>query len=187
MSYNGTSYTPSQFVGTTPSYASARDEQIDTGAFFSAQDDTDQQRYLVVGPTVVTNLFNGQNPVGQTVKVNGVSFQVVGVLKSKGTNGIQDQDDIAIAPLMTTRSLLTGTTGGLSQIVIQATLEQGGRRRRGRDRLDPRARAHEQRQRHLPRAQPGLAARDHERDQPRLHACCSPRSRRSPCWWAGSA
>jgi putative ABC transport system permease protein len=120
MSYNGTSYTPSQFVGTTPSYASARDEQIAGGAFFSAQDNADQQRSLVVGPTIVTNLFNGQNPIGQTVKVNGVSFQVVGVLKSKGTNGIQDQDDIAIAPLMTTRSLLTGTTTGLSQIVIQA-------------------------------------------------------------------
>jgi putative ABC transport system permease protein len=120
MSYNGTSYTPSQFVGTTPSYASARDEQIATGAFFSDQDNTDQQRSLVVGPTVVTNLFNGQDPVGLTVKVNGVSFQVVGVLESKGTNGIQDQDDIAIAPLMTTRSLLTGTTTGLSQIVIQA-------------------------------------------------------------------
>jgi putative ABC transport system permease protein len=120
ISYNGTSYTPSEFVGTTPSYASARDEQIETGASFSAQDNSDQQRYLVVGPTVVTNLFNGQNPVGLTVKVNGVSFEVVGVLKSKGTNGIQDQDDIAIAPLMTTRSLLTGTTTGLSQIVIQA-------------------------------------------------------------------
>ena len=89
-----------------------------------AQDETDQQRYLVVGPTVVTNLFAGQNPIGQTVKVNGVSFQVVGVLKSKGTNGIQDQDDIAIAPLSTTRSLLTGTTGGLSQIVIQARSSQ---------------------------------------------------------------
>ena len=81
---------------------------------------TDQQRYLVVGPTIVTNLFAGQNPVGQTVKVNGVSFQVIGVLESKGTNGIQDQDDIAIAPISSTRSLLTGTTGGLSQIVVQA-------------------------------------------------------------------
>jgi putative ABC transport system permease protein len=120
MSYNGTSYTPSQFVGTTPSYAAARDQTIAAGAFFTAQDETDQQRSLVVGATVVTNLFAGQNPVGQTVKVNGVSFQVIGVLKSKGTNGIQDQDDIAIAPLSTTRSLLTGTTGGLSQIVIQA-------------------------------------------------------------------
>jgi putative ABC transport system permease protein len=120
MSFNGTSYTPSQFVGTTPSYAGARDETIAAGAFFSSQDETDQSRSLVVGPTVVTNLFAGQNPVGQTVKVNGVSFQVVGVLKSKGTNGIQDQDDIAIAPLSTTRSLLTGTTGGLSQIIIQA-------------------------------------------------------------------
>ena len=120
LSYNGTSYTPSQFVGTTPSYASARDEHIDTGTFFSDQDEKDQQRYLVVGPTVVTNLFGGQNPVGQTVKVNGVSFMVSGVLDSKGTNGIQDQDDIVIAPLSTTRSLLTGTTGGLDQIVIQA-------------------------------------------------------------------
>jgi putative ABC transport system permease protein len=120
LAYNGTSYTPSQFVGTTPSYASARDLHIATGAFFSDQDETDQQHYLVVGPTIVTNLFAGQNPVGQTVKVNGVSFQVIGVLDSKGTNGIQDQDDIAIAPLSTTRSLLTGTTGGLSQIVIQA-------------------------------------------------------------------
>jgi len=120
LSYNGTSYTPSQFVGTTPPYASARDEHIATGTFFSDQDETDQQRYVVVGPTVVTNLFGGQNPVGQTIKVNGVSFQVAGVLESKGTNGIQDQDDIVIAPLSTTRSLLTGTTGGLSQIVIQA-------------------------------------------------------------------
>jgi putative ABC transport system permease protein len=120
LSYDGTSYTPSQFVGTTPSYAAARDQSVAAGAFFTNQDETDQQRYVIVGPTVVTNLFAGQNPIGRTIKVNGVSFQVIGVLRSKGTNGIQDQDDIAIAPLSTTRSLLTGTTGGLSQIVIQA-------------------------------------------------------------------
>jgi putative ABC transport system permease protein len=120
LSYDGTSYTPSQFVGTTPSYASARDESIAAGSFFGDQEVKDQQRSLVVGPTVVANLFAGQNPVGRTVKVNGVSFQVVGVLRTKGTNGILDQDDIAIAPISTTRSLLTGMTGGLNQIVIQA-------------------------------------------------------------------
>jgi putative ABC transport system permease protein len=54
------------------------------------------------------------------VQVNSTSFQVIGVLKSKGTNGIQDQDDIAIAPIQTTQSLLTGTTSGLSQIIVQA-------------------------------------------------------------------
>ena len=78
----------------------------------------------------MTNLFAGQNPVGQTVKVNGVSFQVVGVLKSKGTNGIQDQDDIAIAPLSTTRSLLTGTTGGPQPDRHPGALERGRRTRR---------------------------------------------------------
>jgi putative ABC transport system permease protein len=120
LTYNGTSYTPNQFVGTTPSYAAARDESIASGSFFTTQDDKDQQRYLVVGPTIVTNLFGGQNPIGQTVQVNSTSFQVIGVLESKGTNGIQDQDDIAIAPIQTTQSLLTGTTSGLSQIIVQA-------------------------------------------------------------------
>ena len=71
LTYNGTSYTPSQFVGTTPSYAAARDETIASGSFFTTQDTRDQRRYLVVGPTIVTNLFRGQNPIGQTVKVNG--------------------------------------------------------------------------------------------------------------------
>ena len=68
----------------------------------------------------MTNLFNGQNPIGSSVKINGHAFLVVGVLEPKGTNGFQDQDDIAIAPLTTTQDLLTGVSGGLSQIIVEA-------------------------------------------------------------------
>ena len=56
-------------------------------------------RVLVVGPTVVSELFGGADPVGQTIQVNGTNFQIIGVTASKGSNGTSNQDDTAIAPL----------------------------------------------------------------------------------------
>jgi putative ABC transport system permease protein len=120
ITYNGTSYSPGQFVGTTASYEEARKSPVEAGSFFTSGDVAAHENYLVLGETVVTNLFPGQNPIGQTVKVNGHSFVVIGVLKPKGTNGFQDQDDIAIAPLTTTQDLLTGISGGYSQIIVEA-------------------------------------------------------------------
>ena len=66
-------------------------------------------------------------------------------------------------------------------------LEWGGRCRGRRDRRDSRADAHEQRQRDLPGAQPGLAARDHAMRPTTSSPCCSRPWRRSRCWWAASA
>jgi putative ABC transport system permease protein len=119
--FGSASYSPGQFVGTTPSYEEARKSPVEAGAFITAQDEAQHARVVVLGQTVVENIFGNQNPLGQTVKLNGISFQVVGVLTPKGTNGFQDQDDIAIAPLTTTQDLITGITGGLSQIVVEAT------------------------------------------------------------------
>jgi putative ABC transport system permease protein len=95
---------------------------VQAGRFISDQDESTYARVLVIGTTVVTNLFGSgtQNPIGQTIKVNGINFTVIGVLQTKGSNGFQDQDDVAIAPLSTTQQLLTGTTSGLNQIVIEA-------------------------------------------------------------------
>ena len=121
MTYDGTSYSPSQFIGTTPSYEEARKSPVEAGSFFTSADEADHNSVVVLGQTVVTNLFGSQDPLGATVKINGHAFLVVGVLTPKGTNGFQDQDDIAIAPLTTTQDLLTGVTGGLSQIVVEAT------------------------------------------------------------------
>jgi putative ABC transport system permease protein len=118
--FGSASYTPNQFIGTTPSYEEARKAPVEAGTFITQQDQTAHSRVVVLGQTVVTNLFGSQNPLGQTIKLNGIGFEVVGVLTPKGTNGIVDQDDIAIAPLTTTQSLLTGVTGGLSQIIIEA-------------------------------------------------------------------
>jgi putative ABC transport system permease protein len=113
------SYEPSQFVGTTPGYEEARDYQIAEGSFFTTRDVSKRDRVVVIGPTVASNLFPGQNPVGQTIQVGGSQYQVIGVTQPKGSNGIQDQDDIAFAPIGAVQDTLTGY-GDIDQIVVQA-------------------------------------------------------------------
>jgi putative ABC transport system permease protein len=115
-----TSYAPSTFAGSTPSYAEARDYKVASGRMFTKQDVTRHRRYVVIGPTVAQNLFAGQDPVGQTLRVNGQSFQVIGETAAKGSNGSQDQDDVAIAPITAVEDAITGY-GGLSNITVQAT------------------------------------------------------------------
>jgi putative ABC transport system permease protein len=117
------SYT-SSVTGTTPAYATARNYEVASGAMFTDQDVKEHDRVVVLGPTVVTNLFNGADPVGQTVKMGGSSFTVVGVTKAKGSNGTTDQDDVAFAPLTAVQDALSGY-GSISQIVVQAKSEKG--------------------------------------------------------------
>ena len=119
LTYNGVTYTPTQFIGTTPSYKTARSYTTASGSWFSNSQESDHSRVLVVGPTVVSQLFGGQNPVGDTVQVNGTSYQIVGVTASKGSNGTANQDDVAFAPLTAVQDTLTGY-GSVNQIVVQA-------------------------------------------------------------------
>jgi putative ABC transport system permease protein len=115
-----TSYSPASFVGTTPSYAAARDYTVASGALFTTTDVKEHAHVVVVGPTVVTNLFAGVNPVGQSLRVNGTSFTVVGVTRAKGSNGTTDQDDVVIAPLTAVQDAISGYTT-ISNITVQAT------------------------------------------------------------------
>jgi putative ABC transport system permease protein len=89
------------------------------GSWFTSADVHSHARVLVIGPTVVSELFGGADPVGQTIQVNGTNFQVIGVTASKGSNGTANQDDTAIAPLTAVQDTLTGY-GNIDQIVVQA-------------------------------------------------------------------
>ena len=119
LTYNGTTYEPSSFVGTTPAYQEARNYTMAQGSWFSSAQNTSHSRVAVVGPTVVSELFAGQDPVGQTIQVNGTNFEVIGVTASKGSNGTSNEDDVVIAPLTAVQDTLAGY-GGLSQIIVQA-------------------------------------------------------------------
>ena len=122
LTYDGTTYSPSTFVGTTPSYEQARSYSTAEGSWFTSAQQNDHSRVLVVGPTVVSELFNGQDPVGDTVQVNGTNYQIIGVTASKGSNGTANQDDVAFAPLTAVQDTLTGY-GSISQIVVQTKSE----------------------------------------------------------------
>ncbi len=116
------SYT-SSVTGTVPSYAQARNYDIADGDMFTNADVKKHARVVVIGPTVVQNLFSGANPVGQTIKMGGSSFTVVGVTKAKGSNGVTDQDDVVLAPLTAVQDVLSGY-GSVNQIVVQAASEK---------------------------------------------------------------
>ena len=75
-----------------------------------------------VGQEVVQELFAGASPVGQTMKVNGSNYEVVGVLAKKGTNGTTNEDNVVVAPITTVQDSLTGV-GSIDSITVQAKSE----------------------------------------------------------------
>jgi putative ABC transport system permease protein len=123
LAYNNATYSPSSFVGTTPSYRQARSYTLAEGSWFTSGQESAHSRVMVIGPTVAQQLFPGSDPVGATLQVNGTNFQVIGVTVSKGSNGSQNQDDVAMAPLTAVQDTLTGY-GSVNQIVVQAKSRQ---------------------------------------------------------------
>jgi len=121
-STGGNTYAPGTFQGVYPGYAEIKNDQVSVGRFFDQADQDAHANVVVLGTTVVQNLFGSAtaNPVGANVKFGSTTLEVVGVLKSKGTNGFQDQDDIALMPLTTMEDHFTGSTTGYSQIVVEA-------------------------------------------------------------------
>jgi putative ABC transport system permease protein len=118
--YNAATYSVT-ITGTTPSYLDATDYHVAAGRAFDQNDVTNRSRVMVLGTDAVANLFTaGQNPLGARVQVGNAAFTVIGVLASKGSNGVQNQDAVAIAPYTAVQDQLTGATT-FSQLVVQGT------------------------------------------------------------------
>ncbi len=109
-------------TGTTPDFPQIRDYQLAEGSFFTADDVTARHRVVVLGQTVVDNLFGGTDPVGQTIKISRQSFRVIGVFAQKGGSGLGSQDNVVVAPITAVWAYLTGARGKvISQIVASAS------------------------------------------------------------------
>ncbi|WP_433361522.1 ABC transporter permease [Actinoplanes sp. CA-142083] len=119
ITYEGTDHDVSSFVGTTPGWFTASNTPIGTGSGFTADDESQGRRVVVLGQTVVDELFPGVDPIDKQVTVGGALFTVVGVLKEKSSTGFQDANDTAVAPLSAVRQVLTGY-GALNSILVEA-------------------------------------------------------------------
>ena len=113
----------SRVEGTTPSNFAIQNYELEDGRLFTERDMNSRARVAVIGKTVADNLFPGDDPVGQIMRIKKAPFQVIGVLKAKGSSGMgQDQDDTVIIPLTTAQNRMMGITH-VQRITVQAENE----------------------------------------------------------------
>jgi putative ABC transport system permease protein len=100
--------TQTTIYGVTEEYLSIRKLTIKSGRIFNANEIRSMAKVCILGKTVVDNLFgSGMDPLGLSIRIKNLPFQVIGVLESKGESGMgQDQDDLIIAPYTTVQSRL---------------------------------------------------------------------------------
>ena len=115
--------TRTSVVGTVPGYFPMRNFEVEKGRGFSNNESDGRARVAVLGPLTVENLFGTDDPLGQTVKINGINFSVIGVMKAKGDQGYFNPDDQIIIPLSTAMKEVFGQTANKANSVKEIDIE----------------------------------------------------------------
>ena len=109
--YGNRNWVPMYIYGTTPDYLRVREWSLTEGEPFTDRDVRNANKVCLLGQRLVRELFEGRSPLGAEVRVQNVSFKVIGVLTSKGANMVgMDQDDILLAPWTTIKFRVTGSS-----------------------------------------------------------------------------
>jgi putative ABC transport system permease protein len=117
--------------GSTPEFLQVRNFEITLGDFITQDDLDGRARVAVLGWDVYEDFFDAgaeEYPIGQTIKLNGLPFRIIGVLAPKGGIGLANQDDTVFVPLTTAQSRLfpqqrAGGQSAVSLIMAQAVSE----------------------------------------------------------------
>ncbi|HEY9711299.1 MAG TPA: ABC transporter permease [Oculatellaceae cyanobacterium] len=96
--------------GTTPEFLSVRSFNVAKGRFVTNLDLDRNNPVVILGPELANRLFGNIDPIGQTVRIKNVSFQVIGVMETKGSSLGDNQDANAYIPLTTMANRLVGRT-----------------------------------------------------------------------------
>lgn len=109
--------------GTTADYLFIRNYEISSGRNFLPEDIQNASKVVIVGNTVATELFGDVDPIGKTMRIGNVPFNIIGLLKTKGQSGMgMDQDDLAFIPITTAQRRVFGTSfpGTVTMINVKA-------------------------------------------------------------------
>ena len=105
------SNTNTQVIGTTTDYLTVRNITIDFGTFVTEQQIKSSAKVAILGPTVRDDIFGvGANPIGQTIRIKNVDFEVIGVTLTKGGTGFANPDNSVYVPLTSAQHFLSGDT-----------------------------------------------------------------------------
>ena len=116
--------TSTQISGVTPAFPEIRDFRPAAGEFFTDADLTRRAKVALVGKTVATRLFGEASPIGERIRIQGVTFTVIGVMEEKGATSFTDRDDVVFVPLTTAQHRLFGVTYVRSIYVQVKTAEE---------------------------------------------------------------
>ncbi|HJW73852.1 MAG TPA: ABC transporter permease [Geothrix sp.] len=109
-----------QVQGTGPEFPAIRGWELQAGRFFTETEVRGMTKVCVIGQTVVDNLFpNGEDPIGQIIRVNHLPFLIVGILEKKGAGMWGDQDDLIVAPYTTVMRMVMGRNT-IQRILVSA-------------------------------------------------------------------
>ena len=115
-------------VGTTAEYLSVRSFDLAQGRFFNDIDLKRNNRVVVLGPEIAEKLFSWQNPLGKSLRIKNISFEVIGIMEAKGSFLGTNQDTTVYIPLTTMANQIVGETSPygteVSFISIAAQNEQ---------------------------------------------------------------
>ena len=109
--------------GTTASYLFIRNYEIVSGRNFVPEDIKNNTKVAIIGNTIATELFGDMDPINKTMRIGNVPFKIVGLLKTKGQNGMgMDQDDLVFIPITTAQKKVFGTDfpGTVKMINVKA-------------------------------------------------------------------
>ena len=118
----GGNTTSTSISGVTEAYAAVRNQTVSLGRFITTADNDKTAMVVVLGPTVVEDLFGSAsaNAVGETIRISRQNYKVIGVLTSKGSNGPNNQDNVIMMPLHTAQLKLGGAgTSTVNTINLQ--------------------------------------------------------------------
>ncbi len=116
----GAATTTASVVGSTPSYLTADDYTVEAGSPITSAEVSSRARDVLIGQTVLSSLFaSGTNPIGQSIQLGSSTFKVVGVLATKGTSGVTNQDNVIIAPYTAVQDELTGEASTFTELLVQ--------------------------------------------------------------------
>lgn len=107
-------------LGTTPEFAEAKKFSVIAGRFIDDEDIAQKRRVAVIGANVVEDLYFGEWPLGETVRIGNVPFTIIGILKKKGLNPDGTTDDGQIVVPVSTALRRVLNTDHLSRIFVQA-------------------------------------------------------------------
>lgn len=108
-----------QIIGTVPLYTQVRNVNLSEGTFFTDAQVTSLARVAIIGSTTVSDLYPNVDPVGQTLRINGNIFTVIGVVAATGGNSANSNDDVVYIPITVAQQFLTGNKY-VSSINIEA-------------------------------------------------------------------